>query len=313
MKYGASPSDAELAVAARGGDGACLGLLLERHRARLHAAAWRMVGYGPDAEDAVHDTFLIALRHITALNDPQAVGAWLLAVLRRCCLQQLRRRRGEILTAEVPERPGESASPEQRLEEHALPEWICQALQNLSEPLQATAMLRYFGSYQSYEEVAAIMGVPVGTVRSRLAEAKRKLADSLLETAGLLDPDLSLRSRRQQRFYGEIFRGLNQHGERDRFLSHFAEDLHLVLGGKSVLGRSFLASEIDGDAKAGVRLEPQRVLGTGPVIVIEGSFVNPPEDPFHCPPGVALVIFRQAGRARRLHLYLSPRPPRIAD
>ena len=84
------PSDAELAVAARGGDCACLGVLLERHRTRLYAAALRVVGYGPQAEDAVHDTFLIALRHIGDLKDPQAVLGWLLSVLHRCCLQHIR-------------------------------------------------------------------------------------------------------------------------------------------------------------------------------------------------------------------------------
>ena len=46
-------------------------------------------------------------------------------------------------------------------------------------------MLRYFGSYASYEEISAILGVPVGTVKSRLNQVKVKLADVLLETAGL--------------------------------------------------------------------------------------------------------------------------------
>jgi len=308
------PTDAELAVAARGGDCACLGLLLERHRARLYAAALRVLGYGPEAEDAVHDTFLIALRHIGGLKDPQAVVGWLHIVLHRCCLRQLRRRRGEILTADVPDRPDERASIEERLEKVALREWVWDALRKLPEPLQATAMLRYFGSYQTYEELAAILAVPIGTVRSRLSEAKRKLAEMLLESAGLVDADARSQSRERQRFYIEIFDGLNRHGERDRFFGHFAEDLHLVRrGSKPVLGRSFLALEVDSDTEAGVRLEPQRILSASHVTVIEGRFVNPPEDPFHCPPGVALVIFQRDGKARRLHLHLSPRPPRIED
>jgi RNA polymerase sigma-70 factor (ECF subfamily) len=308
------PTDAELAIAARDGDCACLGLLLERHRTRLYAAALRLLGFGPEAEDAVHDTFLIALRHIANLKDPNAVAGWLHTVLRRCCLQHLRRRRGEILTAEVPDRPDDGVSTEERLEKAELRDWVWGALCRLPEPLQATAMLRYFGSYQSYEELAAILGVPIGTVRSRLSEAKRKLAEMLLETAGLVDPDIRLRSREHRRFYFEIFDGLNRHGERDRFLDHFAKDLCLVRGGgRPVLGRSHLASEIDSDTDAGVRLEPQRVFGAGNVVVVEGRFSNPPENPFHCPPGVALVIFRHHGTAQRLHLHLSPRPPRIDD
>lgn len=308
------PSDTELAVAARGGDCACLGLLLERHRAQLYAAALRMLGYRQEAEDAVHDTFLIALQHIGDIKDPRAVVGWLHTVLHRCCLRQLRRRRGEVLTADVPDRADERAGIEERLEKAALREWVWDALGKLPEPLQATAMLRYFGSYQSYEELAAILAIPIGTVRSRLSEAKRKLAEMLLETAGLVDPDARQQSREQQRFYHEIFDGLNRHGERDRFLNHFAEDLYLVHGGgRPELGRSFLAREVDSDTEAGVRLEPQRILSANQVTVIEGRFVNPPEDPFHCPPGIALVVFQRQGVVRRLHLHLSPRPPRIDD
>lgn len=307
-------TDAELAVAASGGDHACLGLLLERHRPRLYAAALRLLGFGPEAEDAVHDTFLIALRHIGDVKDAQAVVAWLHTVLRRSCLQQLRRRRGEILVAEVPDRADETAGIEERLEKTALREWVWDALRKLPEPLQATAMLRYFGSYQSYEELATILAVPIGTVRSRLSEAKRKLAEMLLDTAGLVDSESRQQSQEHQRFYFEIFDRLNRNGERDRFLTHFAEALYLVRGGgKPVLGRSHLAWEIDSDTEAGVRLEPQRVLGAGAVIVVEGRFANPPENPFHCPPGVALVIFQRDGMAQRLHLHLSPRPPRIGD
>lgn len=308
------PADAELAAAARAGDSGCLGLLLERHRARLYAVALRVLGYGPEAEDAVHDTFLIALRRIGDLKEPQAVVGWLHTVLHRCCLRQLRRRRGEVLVAEVPDCPDEGASIEERLEKAALREWIWDALRKLPEPLQVTAMLRYFGSYQSYEELGAILAVPIGTVRSRLSEAKRKLAEMLLDTAGLVDSDFQVQSREQQHFYFEIFDRLNRYGERDRFLGHFAEDLHLVRGGgKPVLGRAHLAGEIDSDTEAGVRLEPRRIFSSGRIVVIEGLFFNPPEDRFHCPPGVALVMFQHQGTARRLHLHLSPRPPRIDD
>jgi hypothetical protein len=59
----AEPSDGELARAAQAGDVASLGALLERYRAPLHAAALRIVGHG-SAEDAVQETFVIALRRI---------------------------------------------------------------------------------------------------------------------------------------------------------------------------------------------------------------------------------------------------------
>lgn len=57
-------SDAQLARAAQSGDAASLGVLLERHRAPLYALALRFLGYSSEAQDAVQDTFLTALRAI---------------------------------------------------------------------------------------------------------------------------------------------------------------------------------------------------------------------------------------------------------
>ena len=60
-------SDAQLARAAQSGDAASLGVLLERHRAPLYALALRFLGYSSEAQDAVQDTFLTALRTIDRL------------------------------------------------------------------------------------------------------------------------------------------------------------------------------------------------------------------------------------------------------
>src|SRR6476660_833839 len=93
LKAEPGPSDAELLALARGGDGASLGLLLERHRPRLFATALRLLGYGPDAEDAVQETCLIAMRYVGGVRDPDAIAGWLFTVLRRICLQHRRNRR----------------------------------------------------------------------------------------------------------------------------------------------------------------------------------------------------------------------------
>lgn len=96
------PSDADLVRAAQGGDAVSLGLLLERHRAPLHALALQVLGHGPEAEDAVHEAFIIALRKIEQVREPGAVGGWLRTVLRNVCRTRLRAGRGEILFEEPP-------------------------------------------------------------------------------------------------------------------------------------------------------------------------------------------------------------------
>jgi RNA polymerase sigma-70 factor (ECF subfamily) len=69
-----TPSDPDLVRAARAGDAIALGMLLERHRARMHAVALAMLGHGPPVEDAVQDAFMVALRHIEDLRDPRRQG-----------------------------------------------------------------------------------------------------------------------------------------------------------------------------------------------------------------------------------------------
>lgn len=85
------PDDAALARAAQAGDAAGLGALFERHRARLHAVAVGMLSHGPDADHAVQDAILIALRRVGELREPAAAGGWLVAILVNVCRAQLRR------------------------------------------------------------------------------------------------------------------------------------------------------------------------------------------------------------------------------
>ncbi len=309
-----SPTDAELVLAAQAGDGPSLGLLLERHRPRMFATALRLLGYQPDAEDAVQETCLIAMRHIGAVRDPDAAGAWLIAVVRRSCLQHRRRRRGELVTDIVPDIADDSANPEDRLERLELREWIWGALQQLPETLRVTAMLRFFGSYDSYDEVAAILGVPIGTVRSRLSEAKIKLADALLGSAGLLAGDARTRANERTQFWSEAVRDVFRRGDSSGFMSHF--DVDCLVGwssGKTARGRVHLAAEIDGDLETGVRLEPERVLSGSGIEILEGRFVNPPERPFHCPPGMALVLSGNDDRKVGARLHVATRRPRADD
>ena len=83
------PDDAVLARAAQAGDAASMGVLFERHRARLHAVAVGMLGHGSDAEDAVQDTIVIAMRRSAsyASRPPSAAGwspSWSTSAARSC-------------------------------------------------------------------------------------------------------------------------------------------------------------------------------------------------------------------------------------
>lgn len=305
------PSDGELVAAAQRGHGPALGLLLERHRPGLLAAALRLLGYGPDAEDAVQETCLIAMHQLGAVRDPEAVGAWLHAVLRRSCLQHHRRRRGELLADALPEVVDSRPRPDERFERLELRDWIWEALQRLPEPLRVAMMLRYFGSYESYDEVAAMLGIPIGTVRSRLSEGKQKLADALLASAGLVDEGRRADANERELLWKESIREVFRRGDSAPLVMHFARDVLVAWSnGQAVRGRRHLAAEIEQDLDSGVRLEPVRVMTGDAITVVEGRLVNPPETPDLCPPGIAFVARGRAGKASHIRLHLAPRPPR---
>jgi RNA polymerase sigma factor (sigma-70 family) len=316
VKGGCLPSDAELVEAAQRGDAASLGFLLERYRAPLYGLALQILGHGPEAQDAVHDTFLIALRKIDEVREPAAVGGWLHAVLRNVCCMRLRAAQGELLFDEVPryaDRRNPESSAEESIDRLAMREWVWTALARLPEALRVTAMLRYFGSYSSYEEVSAILGVPVGTVRSRLNQVKIKLADALLETAGLAHYEARRLTESRARYFGSAWDEYNR-GHGDGVMSTFSDAPVLAFSDGTVLGRldgrEWLAEELEGDLGAGMKLHLTSVIASKEITVVEGDYENPRDDPFRCPPAISMVNFHHGEEVGRMHLHLAPRPRR---
>ena len=306
------PTDAELLMAARKGDMTSLGTLFERYRPRLHATALGLLGYGPQAEDAVHETFLIALNKLHQLREPGAVGGWLHAILRNTCLMSLRSRREEIPIEELPpgvEPTADLSALEEKIDRMALRDWVWAAMSSLPETLRVTAMLRYFGSYPAYEEIAAILGIPVGTVRSRLSQAKLKLADALLQAAGLDHSRERAERKALIRYHRDVW---NEFARRDRdaFLSHYADDLVVAYpDGETLKGRVHLDKEVDGDLEAGTGILVQRILPSRDLSILETAFLNPRDNPYRCPPGMTLVLSHCGGQTHRIKFYFAPRPP----
>ncbi len=100
-------------------------------------------------------------------------------------------------------------------------------------------MLRYFGSYQSYNEIALILGVPVGTVKSRLNQVKVKLADALLQTAQIEHAEMRAVTSYYTSQFAQVASMLNR-GELDReFLKTVAEDVTGIFGMVTFQGREF--------------------------------------------------------------------------
>jgi RNA polymerase sigma factor (sigma-70 family) len=310
-------SDADLVRTAQSGDATSLGVLLERHRAPLYALALRFLGYGPDAQDAVQDAFLIALRTIDRLREPEAVGGWLRGILRNVCLRRLRERRQREIPfeEELPQGIGSGlleSSVEETIDRMAMREWVWSALGKLPENLQVTAMLRYFSGHSSYEEISATLGVPMGTVKSRLSMAKLRLAEALLQTASLEHDETRRLAEARANFFEAAYMQYNRAEGYDILASDFSEDLMFSLSNGRVFtrGYEFMIKDMARDLEIGVKTHPKEVVSSKDVAVIECDLESPPDDPDHCPPAISQVAVYRDGKIHRLHWYFPLRPAR---
>jgi RNA polymerase sigma-70 factor (ECF subfamily) len=138
---------------------------------RAAGYAWTIVGNREDAEDAVQEAAMKAYLSRKNFDRNRPFKGWWFSILRNCCLDLLRRRRsrpavplvdgGELPARELPVR-----------DEH---EDLGQALEQLSASHREILELRYFGDC-SYRDIAAVLGIPAGTVMSRLHSAREALA-----------------------------------------------------------------------------------------------------------------------------------------
>ncbi|HEY7069972.1 MAG TPA: sigma-70 family RNA polymerase sigma factor [Acidimicrobiales bacterium] len=294
-------SDGDLVAAALGGDPAGLGELLERHRADMRAVAVARLGYGPAAEDAVQDAMVTALRRLGDLRDPEAAGPWLRAIVRNACRMQVRSARPTApLDRDI---AGGGAGGEEVLDRHALGDWVWHAVGRLSEPLQLVLLLRHFGAGRSYAEIGRIGGIPVGTVRSRLNEGRRKLAGELLAEADAAHGDAGSLSRRRGDRLQELL-GAPIKGDLAGVVADLAEPGMVMAGwwGSVPDARDLLVRILSMDAEAGVRERVVDVCASTRFTLMDCELVSPPWDPTHCPPAVLWVVQMQGERIAGIRL-----------
>lgn len=302
--------DTALTRAAQQGDAGALGLLLERHRPGMRAVALSLLGPGPDVDDVMQDAALVALRRIGDVRDPAAVGPWLRMVVRNGSRTVLRAANRTEPLAEV-QLPPELATPERVLDGHAMRDWIWEAVEGLSPPLRLPIVLRYFSvGVTSYQQIAEACGIPLGTVRSRLSQARAGLAKALETTAAGAHDDAR---RRTEAGWLEVRETLAaaERGEYGKVVAdRYTPGVTLLSAGQRLGGRELLVAGMEGDLSAGVRQRPVNVIAGRSLVVWEMNLVNPPDAPEHCPPGVAWIMTLEGGRINRVNLYhtLPPAP-----
>jgi len=172
----------ELVERARHGDHDAFTALVELTIDRMNATAWLIARDRTIAEDAVQEACLRAWRDLPSLRDPARYEAWLRRLLVRACLDLLRRQRRNAVAPADERDPGPLVGDASS--EVVLHDALERAFRRLSPEHRAVVVLTHLDEL-STREAAEVLGIPLGTVKSRLHHALRGLRAALEADARL--------------------------------------------------------------------------------------------------------------------------------
>jgi len=170
----AAASDHDLALAAAAGDRRALEVLLERHVDYVHAVCRRVLGHPEDALDAAQEAMIAVARRIGSFDGRAQFTTWLYRVATNAALDEARRRKRRPAPTDdealaTPSTPGPERVVAARLDVDA-------ALARLPEDFRTAVVLRDLLDLD-YAEIAEVLDIPIGTVRSRISRGRRLLGE----------------------------------------------------------------------------------------------------------------------------------------
>jgi RNA polymerase sigma-70 factor, ECF subfamily len=182
MDVAGPPPDAAVVARVLGGDAEAFGLIVRRYEASLVRFATRMLGSRDDAEDAVAESFVRAYRHLASCREPARLRTWLYRIVANRCKSHLARRPlAEVSFDEAPP-VADRADNEAALERAEQLGLVERALLQLSVEKRAAFVLKHVEGL-SYEEIAAITGERIPTLKMRVHRAREALLKLLEDHA----------------------------------------------------------------------------------------------------------------------------------
>ena len=178
-------SDDELIAKIAAGNRLAMQVLYARHHARVYRFALRLVGSHAVAEDLTSEVFLSVWRQAHRFEGRSAVTTWLLAIARYKALAELRRRPAALSEEAHAEVADPADDPEVALQGKHRGEILRRCLSQLSREQREIIDLVYYHE-KSVQEVAAIVGIPGNTVKTRMFYARRRLSE-LLAAQGIVE------------------------------------------------------------------------------------------------------------------------------
>jgi RNA polymerase sigma-70 factor (ECF subfamily) len=191
-------SDLDLVRRAQAGDADAFGELVERNRRAVFRAALAALGSAAEADDVAQDAFVMAYRKLATFRGEAAFKTWLLAIAWRKALDRRKSMtRWLRMTAAAPEgdaeaphwieqMPADQRTQEEDLAAAQLQHKVKVLIRTLPRKLRDALLLAGSGDY-TYDQISHILGVPVGTVKWRVSEARRVLKQKLAAVGHLHD------------------------------------------------------------------------------------------------------------------------------
>jgi RNA polymerase sigma-70 factor (ECF subfamily) len=176
----AQENEAALVARARAGDRAAFGMLVERYAGAARRVARAVLGDPDDADDAAQDAMLSALVKLEQYDPRRPFGPWLLRIVANAATDRRRRRAVRRVDPLEPALVAGGTRPDTVTERRALAQRLREALAELPERRRLAVVLFDVEGY-SHAEIATILGIPEGTVRSEVFHARRLLRTLLAD------------------------------------------------------------------------------------------------------------------------------------
>ena len=171
---------------ARGGDREAFGALVEKYRDNVYRLAYRMCGNAYDADEAAQEAFVAAWRALPNFRGDAKFSTWLYRLTTNAAIDVMRRekRHKAVGDGEMVDLADDADSPQETVERTEQQEAVQKALAALSEEYREVLLLRYMEELD-YAEIAEVLQLPSGTVKSRINRAKAALKTALLKSGNI--------------------------------------------------------------------------------------------------------------------------------
>ncbi len=188
-------TDDDLIAAALSGRSEAFGTLVERYERAVYHLCFRTLHDGEEAKDATQEAFFKAFRALRTFRPGAKFSTWIFTIAYRACCDRLARRK-RFSDVEMPDRADPAAGPQERAESADEARRLRAAIDALPEKYRTVITLFHLQNKQ-YEEIAVVLGLPLGTVKTHLFRAKDLLRKTL-ESQTTSEPEDHQMSARPQ-------------------------------------------------------------------------------------------------------------------